>query len=100
MLANEKVDFEGGAFQTLEADGNLLVHEFEQGDATVFVSHKYHCVAPVTSGTRRVCVFELWQGDERRCGHRCKKHFGVCPFQHVPVDLPEVTGQDDYTVVD
>ena len=99
MLTNEKVDFEGGAFQTLEADGNLLAHEFEQGMRQS--SSPTNITAWLPSPTARAaCVFALWQGDERRCGHRCKKHFGECPFQHVPVDLPEVTGQDGYTVVD
>ena len=29
-----------GVLQTLEADGTLLSHEWEQGDALVFLSHK------------------------------------------------------------
>lgn len=32
------------ASQTLESDGSMCSHEFEQGDALVFVSHKPHCV--------------------------------------------------------
>eukprot|EP01045_Picozoa_sp_COSAG04_P005220 COSAG04_NODE_238_length_19079_cov_9.187039_9_plen_449_part_00 len=56
-------DFEGGRFQTLEADGQLLPHRFEIGDALVFVSHKYHCVAPLTAGRRRVLVTELYTGE-------------------------------------
>jgi hypothetical protein len=36
-------DFEGGAFQTLEPDGELKKHTFEIGDVMVFQSHKYHC---------------------------------------------------------
>lgn len=55
-------DFLGGNFQTLEADGHLKPHQFELGDALVFVSHKYHCVAPVTAGRRRVLVTELFSG--------------------------------------
>ena len=55
-------DFEGGTFQTLEADGQLQPYQFELGDALVFVSHKYHCVAPVTDGRRRVLVTELYTG--------------------------------------
>ena len=55
-------DFSGGTFQTLEADGHLKPYQFELGDALVFVSHKYHCVAPVTAGRRRVLVTELFSG--------------------------------------
>ena len=50
--------------QTLEADGTLLSHEWERGDALVFLSHKYHCVSQLTRGTRQVVVCELWQGTE------------------------------------
>ena len=53
-------------------------HVFERGDALVFVSHKYHCVAPVTHGERRVLVIELWEGEERSCPHRCTERTGVC----------------------
>ena len=34
---------------TLETSGELLEHAVQRGDATVFVSHKYHCVKPVTA---------------------------------------------------
>lgn len=44
MLSSTK-DFEGGTLSTLEPDGTLLAQVFERGEATVFVSHKYHCVA-------------------------------------------------------
>lgn len=44
MLSSTK-EFEGGTLSTLEPDGTLLAHVFERGEATVFVSHKYHCVA-------------------------------------------------------
>ena len=37
---------------------------WEQGDALVFLSHKYHCVSRLTRGTRQVMVCELWQGTE------------------------------------
>ena len=70
MLSHTK-DFEGGAFQTLEADGTMRQHAYEQGDALVFVSHKYHGVAPVTAGRRTVLITEFWRGPERHCGHRC-----------------------------
>jgi hypothetical protein len=47
MMLSSTDEYEGGAFQTLEADGTIKAHQYEQGDALVFVSHKYHCVAPV-----------------------------------------------------
>ena len=77
MLA-EDGDFTGGTFQTLEADGTMTKHAFECGDAMVFVSHKPHCVDTVRSGERRVLVMELWEGEERACGHRCDRHWGEC----------------------
>lgn len=80
MLSSDG-DFEGGAFQTLEANGQLQAHAFGKGDALVWVSHKYHCVAPVVSGRRRVLVIEFWQGRERRCSHRCTTHWGTCPLE-------------------
>ena len=40
MLA-DTAEFEGGRLSTLEADGECKHHAFEQGDALVFVSHKY-----------------------------------------------------------
>ena len=71
-------DFEGGEFQTLEADGSMRSYDFEQGDALVFVSHKPHCVQPVLRGRRIVLVMELWEGIERTCAHRCEKHWSEC----------------------
>lgn len=47
----------------MEVDGSLKQHQFELGDALVFVSHKYHCVGPVTAGRRRVLVTELFCGN-------------------------------------
>ena len=64
MLSSSS-DFAGGDFCTLEPDGSLQRHPFEQGDLMIFQSHKYHCVQPVTSGTRQVFVTELWEGLER-----------------------------------
>ena len=79
MLSDPHVDFEGGEFSTLEADGELQRHaDFEKGDALIFVSHKFHCVGPVTSGRRHVLVMELWEGEERTCAHRCERHRGAC----------------------
>lgn len=45
IMLSSTTDFQGGQLSTLEPDGILLPHVFERGDATVFVSHKYHCVA-------------------------------------------------------
>ena len=71
----------GGIFQTVEPGGALCTHDFCQGDALVFCAHKYHRVSPVTSGRRQVLVVELWDGDERQCGHRCPHHRGDCHFR-------------------
>mmetsp|Transcript_10854 Transcript_10854/g.38363 ORF Transcript_10854/g.38363 Transcript_10854/m.38363 type:complete len:251 (-) Transcript_10854:109-861(-) len=70
-MLSEDGDYEGGNFETLEADGSLLRHTFKQGDVLIFPSLKYHCVSPITSGFRRVMVIELWQGPENECNHRC-----------------------------
>ena len=75
IMLSEDGDFEGGDLQTLESDGTLKRHEFTQGDALIFVSHKYHCVSRVRSGKRNVMVLEFWYGAERTCPHRCE-HFG------------------------
>jgi len=81
MMLSSTDEFEGGAFQTLEADGTMKTHQYEQGDALVFVSHKYHCVAPVTNGRRNVMIMELWKAPERRCAHRCTEPELVeCPY--------------------
>ena len=52
--------------------------QFEKGDMLLFLSHKYHTVAEVTSGLRQVLILELWQGEERECAHRCEQHWGAC----------------------
>lgn len=72
--------FEGGAFETLEEDGENQRHRFERGDALVFVSHKYHRVASIHAGVRQVLVMELWSGIERTCSHRCSTRDGRCRF--------------------
>jgi hypothetical protein len=69
----------GGTQETPAA--NLKTHEFTQGDALVFVSHKYHSVTPLVRGSRKVLVVEYWHGRRRRCGHRCDKPFGICTFR-------------------
>ena len=86
IMLSDEGSFEGGDLQTYEADGTLKKHEFQQGDALIFVSHKYHCVGRVTSGRRNVMVLEFWYGPERQCPHRCER-FGkeICskdPGQH------------------
>ena len=78
IMLSDKGAFTGGEFSTLEASGEMATHAFERGDALVFVSHKPHCVSAVRSGERRVLVLELWEGIERRCGHRCDRHWMPC----------------------
>ena len=81
MLSDPGEDFEGGQLQTLETDGSVLSHPFERGDLVLFQSHKYHSVTPVTRGTRRVCVLEIWEGLPRRCPRRCTDPWGPCTCQ-------------------
>ena len=78
MLSEPGEDFGGGTFQTLEADGTMKEHQFEYGDVVGFVSHKYHCVAPLEWGERNVLIFELWRGEPRTCPHRCEQPLGRC----------------------
>ena len=78
MLSRPRLDFRGGRFQTLEADGRVTSHVLERGDALVFVSHKPHFVERVESGERRVLIMELWEGEERTCPHRCEARHGAC----------------------
>lgn len=85
MLSIPGSDFAGGEFRTLEEGGLLREHTFGQGDALVFASHKFHSVAPVTHGRRRVLVLELWQGPARRCPHRCRSLHARCPQEVPPV---------------
>ena len=89
VMLSEYNAFEGGDLLTLEADGTLKKHEFKQGDALVFVSHKYHCVSRVQSGRRNVMVLEFWYGPERQCSHRCER-FGREICRRDPA-------QNDYT---
>ena len=70
--------FEGGGLMTLEADGSMLRHVFERGDALVFPSYKYHTVAPIEAGVRQVLVLEFWNGDAKGCDHRCDVARGDC----------------------
>ena len=84
FMLSDTSEFEGGTFSTLEADGTLKEHIFERGDAIIFLSHKFHCVAPVTSGRRNVLVAELWEGLPRQCPRRCSDPFGPCYCKYEP----------------
>eukprot|EP00931_Biecheleriopsis_adriatica_P092625 TRINITY_DN66416_c0_g1_i1.p1 TRINITY_DN66416_c0_g1~~TRINITY_DN66416_c0_g1_i1.p1 ORF type:complete len:325 (-),score=50.80 TRINITY_DN66416_c0_g1_i1:193-1128(-) len=80
ILLNDS--FEGGDFRTLECNGQLSSHNFEKpGDAIIFVSHKYHCVKPISRGERRVLVVEFWRGPARHCPHRCNVLQGRCHLE-------------------
>ncbi|KAH8059221.1 hypothetical protein JL721_9315 [Aureococcus anophagefferens] len=70
--------YDSGSYAT--ADGSFDRPVFDRGDALVFCSHKKHCVRPVTKGTRRVLVLEVWFGPHRTCGHRCERRDGRCGF--------------------
>lgn len=81
--------FEGGEFQTVAASSSdaggkardvTTTHEFEQGDAMVFVSHKRHLVCTVTSGTRCVLVLEFWEGSACTGSHRCMNQSCGSPY--------------------
>ena len=39
-------------------------------------------VAPVTRGTRRVLVVELWLGEDRPCARRCNTNVGACTCEY------------------
>ena len=80
FMLSAATDFVGGDFQTLEADGSLLKHSFEQGDLTAFVSHKFHAVGPIDSGRRNVMIVEFWRGPQRQCAHRCLCQTGECKY--------------------
>jgi hypothetical protein len=70
----------GADFQTLDNNHEYINHEFNNGDALVFVSHKYHRVSELKKGSRKVMVIEFWNGNERYCGHRCDLPYGTCSF--------------------
>lgn len=55
-------NFQGGTFRTFEPDDTHATHKLAQGDSLCFVSHKYHNVTKVLSGSRESLVIELWQG--------------------------------------
>ena len=61
-------DFDGGKFVTWPKDAKgtnedvPIIHEVTKGDGVLFRSEDLHNVLPVTRGTRRVLVLELWAG--------------------------------------
>mmetsp|Transcript_4009 Transcript_4009/g.7589 ORF Transcript_4009/g.7589 Transcript_4009/m.7589 type:complete len:109 (-) Transcript_4009:49-375(-) len=59
---------EGGAFRTLETDGENKVWDLEVGEGVAFLSHKYHNITPVTRGTRESLVVEFWEGGDEHEG--------------------------------
>ena len=87
LMLSHSSEYEGGVLQTMEADGNLLDHTFEQGDALIFLSHKEHGVTPVTSGRHKIVVCELWEGLPRRCPQRCDQPWYPCHCKYRPLAL-------------
>jgi hypothetical protein len=74
----------GGVFQTVDNHSHTTSHHsFLQGDALVFVSHKYHRVTPLRRGVQKVLVVEFWSGEARECGHRCDVPRGECCFDSI-----------------
>jgi len=90
-------EFEGGSFQTLESDGLMKQYSFNPGDALLFVSSKYHCVAPVTAGIRNVLVMEYWSGPSRGCPHRCESLAKRCVLDQ---NSRKFENPDDETLAD
>ena len=86
LMLSHTNEFSGGSMGFPTEDGNELQLPFERGDALVFVSHRFHHVAPVYSGTRSVLVIELWRGPPRTCPHRCLNPLGACAFRRAEVE--------------
>eukprot|EP00658_Telonema_sp_P-2_P062910 TRINITY_DN51577_c0_g2_i1.p1 TRINITY_DN51577_c0_g2~~TRINITY_DN51577_c0_g2_i1.p1 ORF type:complete len:283 (-),score=47.76 TRINITY_DN51577_c0_g2_i1:27-875(-) len=59
---------------------------FEHLDCLVFLSHKAHCVAPMTRGLRVVLVIEFWQRGACSGNHRC---MGQCVQPACTTGQPE-----------
>jgi len=59
------------------------------GDAVIFPSHKFHNVSQVTSGKRIVLVMEIWEGEAKKCFHRCLKDNNgeTCEYNKEQFDL-------------
>lgn len=70
VLLARSADCEGGILRTCTR-GVWHDHvDVEPGDAVVFVSEKRHNVTPITAGTRKSLVMELWEsGVTRRNRH-------------------------------
>jgi len=105
LMLSDTSEFEGGCFQTLETDGELLTHDFERGDALFFLSHKDHAVTELTAGRRNIMVVELWEGVNRRCPQRCDQPWLPCyctyrdefqlyarhePEEYTPIGLSDI----------
>jgi hypothetical protein len=54
--------------------------KFNKGDLVIFISHKYHTVQKISKGQRATFILELWEGEERKCPHRCTLMHGSCDF--------------------
>ena len=94
VLLSDASEFEGGHLQMMEPDGSKTRPTFEQGDAIVFPSHKYHTVVPVSKGRRRTMILEFWCGEERTCPHRCEQHWGHCQFDILQLPSTAATSQE------
>ena len=88
-------EFDGGRFETLEADGEVLAHTFECGDALIFLSHKPHGVSTLEAGRRNILVCEIWEGVARRCPQRCDHPWMPCYCSYRPFTLYEVEDLED-----
>jgi hypothetical protein len=64
MMSCPNTDFQGGEFQTWEANNRWEVYDLQQGDCLVIPSCKFHSVARLTEGKREVVVMEVWDGPE------------------------------------
>ena len=87
LMLSDTSDFDGGALQTLEADGSLLTHEFERGDALFFLSHKYHAVSALK--VRAPCV--LWTTPSHVLCACMALRYGMCTCMP-PSQLPRLLG--------
>ena len=74
VLADEAALFDYAVTPVPMEGAVTAAHEkqaFEQGDCLVFLSHKWHSVAPLLSGVRNVLVLEFWEGPTCVLDHRC-----------------------------
>ena len=78
LMLSDRSEYQGGVFQTLEADGSMLAHTFERGDALILLSHKWHSVTKLEGGRRNILVSEIWEGLPRRCPQRCDQPWLPC----------------------